>query len=398
MKFRCDGLELSEAINTVSKAISNKTTSAILEGIKMVCKEDKLILSATDLEMSIEKTIRAEVSTAGETVVPGRLFGEYIKKLTNEQIDCELNEKNQLHISYTDSEGTLQCMDINEFPQLKEVEKDSYFEIEKANFKALINNVFYAVAQDDSRPILKGILLEIENTNIRAVAVDGCRLSIANKELVSATSEFKIIVPGKNLNDIVRMLDDEGSIKVYIHSNNIMVDMGDTIIINRLIDGQFINYRQIVPKEFATVITINKEQIEDAIDRASVLSKIDKNNLIKFDIKEKNLMLTSNSEIGNTKENITVGLKVEDLNISFNSKYFSDCLRVIDNPYVKMKFNSPIQPCEITPTENSRPLTYSFVVIRLSSSSRVLRILSKTRCCKAYWLAAATNIALFSTP
>ncbi len=364
MKFRCDGLELSEAINVVSKAISNKTTSSILEGIKMVCKEDKLILSATDLEMSIEKIIRAEVTTAGETVVPGRLFGEYIKKLTNEQIECELNEKNQLHISYTDSEGTLQCMDINEFPQLKEVEKDSFFEIEKVNFKALINNVFYAVAQDDSRPILKGILLEIENTNIRAVAVDGCRLSIANKELLMATSDFKIIVPGKNLNDIVRMLDDEGSIKVYIHSNNIMVDLGDTIIVNRLIDGQFINYRQIVPKEFATVITINKEQIEDAIDRASVLSKIDKNNLIKFDIKEKNLMLTSNSEIGNTKENITVGLKGEDLNISFNSKYFSDCLRVIDNPYVKMKFNSPIQPCVITPTENE---DFIFLILPVKS-------------------------------
>ncbi len=101
MKFKCDGLELSEAINTVSKAISNKTTSQILEGIKIVCENDKLILSATDLEMSVEKTIRAEIENAGETVVPGRLFGEYIRKLTNEQIECELNERNQLKISYT---------------------------------------------------------------------------------------------------------------------------------------------------------------------------------------------------------------------------------------------------------------------------------------------------------
>ena len=119
------------------------------------------------------------------------------------------------------------------------------------------------------------------------------------------------------------MLDGEGTVKVYVHSNNIMVDLGDTIIINHLIDGQFINYKQIVPKDFGTVVTINKEQLEDAIDRASVLSRIDKNNLVKFDIKEKNLMLTSNSEIGNTKENITVGVKGGDLTISFNSKYFN---------------------------------------------------------------------------
>ncbi len=351
MKFRCDGLELSEAIATVSKAISNRTTSQILEGIKMVCGEDKIILSATDLEMSIEKSIRAEVDSAGETVVPGRLFGDYIKKLTNEQIQCELNEKNQLKISYTDSEGCLQCMEISEFPQLKEVNKDNYFQVGKEDFKTLINNVNYAVAQDDSRPILKGILLEVNSTSIRAVAVDGCRLSIANKPVIMSTAEFKIIVPGKNLYEITKMLDNEGDIKIYVHSNNIMVDLGDTIIINRLIDGQFINYRQIVPKEFATVVTINKEQLEDAIDRASVLSRIDKNNLVKFDIKEKNLMLTSNSEFGNTKENITVGVKGNDLNIAFNSKYFYDCLRVIDNTYIKINLNSQIQPCVITPCE-----------------------------------------------
>ena len=365
MKFRCDGLELSEAISVVSKAISNKTTSQILEGIKMVCADDKLILTATDLEMSIEKTIRAEVYNAGETVVPGRLFGEYIRKLTNEQILCELNEKNQLKISYTDSEGCIQCMEINEFPSLKEIQKDNFFEINKEDFKTLINNVFYAVAQDDSRPILKGILIETNQNTIKAVAVDGCRLSISNKNLVMSTADFKIIVPGKNLNEVVKMLDNEGTVKVYIHSNNIMIDLGDTIIINRLIDGQFINYRQIVPKDFSTVVTINREQLEDAIDRASVLSKIDKNNLVKFDIKEKNLMLTSNSEIGNTKENITVGVKGNDLNISFNSKYFSDCLRVIDNPYIKMNFNSPIQPCVITPCEGN-----DFVFLILPVKSR----------------------------
>lgn len=353
MKFRCDGLELSDAINIVSKAISSKTTSQILEGIKIVCEGDKLVLTATDLEMSIEKTIRAEVESSGETVVPGRLFGEYIKKLTNEQIQCELNEKNQLIISYTDSEGVLQCMEVSEYPSIKEVEKDSYFEISKENFKQLINNVGYAVAQDDSRPVYKGILLETEGNNIKAVALDGFRLSMSNKELISSTTNFEIIVPGKNLNDIVRMLDGEGNVKVFVHSNNIMVNMGDTIVINRLIEGQFINYRRIVPKDFTTSVTINKEQLEDAIDRASVLSRIDKNSLVKFDIKEKNLMLTSNSELGNTKENITVGVKGNDVNISFNSKYFSDCLRVVDNPYIKINLNTSIQPCVITPCEGN---------------------------------------------
>ncbi len=360
MKFRCDGLELSEAVNVVSKALTNKTTSQILEGIKIVCADDKLVLSATDLEMSIEKTIRAEVESSGETVVPGRLFGEYVKKLTAEQLSFELNEKNQIIISYTDSEGCIACLEVSEFPQIKELEKDNYFEISKENFKALINNVYYAVAQDDSRPILKGILLEVGKGSIRAVAVDGCRLSISNKPITLATGEFKLIVPGKNIYEMIKMLDGEGNVKIYIHSNNIMMDLGDTIIITRLIDGQFINYKQIVSKDFATSVTINKKQLEDAIDRASVLSRVDKNNLVKFDIKEKNLMLTSNSEAGNTKENITVGVKGSDVTISFNSKYFTDCLKVIDNPYVKINFNSPIQPCVIVPTEGE---DFTFLIL-----------------------------------
>lgn len=362
MKFTCDGMELSDAIQTVSKAISSKTTSQILEGIKIVAEQDHLVLTATDLEMSVEKTIRAEVSSAGETVVPGRLFGEYIRKLANEQISCELNEKNQLNISYADSQGCIQCMEVIEFPTIKEVEKNEYFEILKPDFKTLINNVNYAVAMDESRPVLKGILLEISqaNNSIKAVAVDGCRLSLCNKKLNMSTSDFKIIVPGKNLSEITKMMDGDDAVKVYVHSNNIMVDLGDTIIINRLIDGQFINYKQIIPHDFATVVTINREQLQNAIDRASVLSRIDKNNLVRFEIKEKNLTLTSNSEIGNTKENITVGLKGNDLTISFNSKYFSDCLRVIDNAYVKLNMNSAIQPCVVTPCEEE---DFTFLIL-----------------------------------
>ena len=366
MKFKCDGLDLSDAINTVSKAISPKTTSQILEGIKLSCEADRLILTATDLEISIEKSIKAEVLSAGQTVVPGRLFGDYIRKLTNEQITCELNEKNQLTISYTDSMGCLQCMDVSEFPTIKEVMKDDYFELKKSDFKTLVSTVNYAVSQDESRPVLKGILFEInkEEKSIKSVAVDGVRLSLCNKPINLTTKDFSLIVPGRNISDIIKMMDGEETVRIYVHSNNIMVDLGDTIIINRLIEGQFVNYRQILPKEFATSVTINKEQLEDAIDRASVLSKIDKNNLVKFDIKEKSLTLTSNSEIGNTKENITVGLKGNELNIAFNSKYFTDCLKVVENPYVKLNLNSAILPCVITPCEGDE---FTFLILPVRS-------------------------------
>lgn len=360
MLFRCDGLDLSEAVNKVLKAVSTKTISPILEGIKISAYGDSVVLSGTDLELSITKTIKAEVIDEGQTVVPGKLFGEYLRKLTNEQISLELNERNQLRISYADSEGFIQCMDVLEFPELKNVDKVDYFEVNRQDLKNLINSVIFAVAVDDSRPILKGVLFEINENGIRAVALDGFRMAMANKKIVSTTSDFSFIVPARSLAEISRMLDNDESVKVYVHSNNLMVDMTDTVITTRLLEGQFINYRQILNSNFNTTVSIKKSQLEDAIERASLLSKGDKNSRVKFDITENSLVLTSDSEIGNVKENITVSMKGADIVIAFNSKYFTDCLRATEDEYIKINFSNSISHCIVTPNDNE---DYLFLIL-----------------------------------
>ncbi len=360
MLFRCDGLDLSDAVNKVLKAVSSKTVSPILEGIKISATGDTVVLTGTDLELSIQKTIKAEVIDEGETVVPGKLFGEYLRKLTNEQISLELNERNQLRISYADSEGFIQCMDVVEFPELKNVDKVEYFEINQTALKNLINTVIFAVAVDDSKPILKGVLLEVEGENIRAVALDGFRMAMANQKVVSTTSNFTVVVPARSLAEISRMLDRDENVKVYVHSNNLMVDMTDTVIITRLLEGKYINYRQILNSNFNTTITIKKSQLEDAIDRAGLLSKGDKNSRVKFDITENALVLTSDSEIGNVKENIPVTMKGADIIIAFNSKYFADCLRSCEDEYIKINFSSAISHCIVTPSESEE---YLFLIL-----------------------------------
>ena len=360
MLFRCDGLDLSEAVNKVLKAVSSKTISPILEGIKISAYGDSVVLSGTDLELSITKTIKAEVIDEGQTVVPGKLFGEYLRKLTTEQISLELNELNQLRISYSDSEGFIQCMDVLEFPELKNIDKVDFFEVKRQDLKSLINNVIFAVAVDDSRPILKGVLFEVNENGMRAVALDGFRMAMANKPIISTTNDFSFIVPARSLNEISKMLDGEETVKVYVHSNNLMVDMEDTIITTRLLEGQFINYRQILNSNFNTTVNIKKSQLEDAIDRASLLSKGDKNSRVKFDITENSLVLTSDSEIGNVKENITVSMKGADITIAFNSKYFTDCLRATEDEYIKINFSNAISHCIVTPSENE---DYLFLIL-----------------------------------
>ena len=353
MKVVCEGVDLGFATAQVIKAISSKTTNPVLEGIKLTAENDTLILSATDLELAIEKTIKADVKREGECVIPGKFFSEFVRKLTQEKIELELNEKNQLKINYTDSESFVQCYNVLEFPNLKIIEDGEYFTISQKNFKSLINKSIFSAAVDDTRPVLKGCLLEIEENTVYAVSLDGYRLAYVKKPLTNSTVKTSIIVPSKSLTEICKFLEDtDEEINVYLQKNFLMVEFDKTKIISRLIDGDFINYKQIIPKNFTTSITINKNVFEEAIERTAVLSRVDRNNLVKFEIKDKVLTLTSNSDIGNIKENIGISLKGNDLTIAFNSRYFSECLRTINNEAVKIEFNMPSSPCVITPIDD----------------------------------------------
>lgn len=356
MQIICDGLDLSDAVLKVSKAIAVKTTNPILEGIKLVAEDNQLTLFATDLELSIEKKIRAEVKEEGTCVVPGKFFSEFVKKLTNEKIELTLNEKNSLKIKYIDSEGFIQCFIDDEFPSINMLNSNEYFGITKNDFKKLINKAIFSVAVDDSRPILKGCLLEIGQDIIKSVTSDGYRLSLVREVLTFSNVETSCIVPDKSLREIAKLLDDtDETINVYVQKNFLMVDLGDTKIITRLLEGEFLNYSQIIASSTQdTVITINKAQLEDSLERASLLSKIGQNNLVKFDISEDTMYLTSNSEIGNIKEKINLVLNGKDLVIAFNARYFLEAFRTIDNEFVKINFSSPTNPCTITPLDGEK--------------------------------------------
>lgn len=365
MKLVCEGLDLSDAVLKVIKGTSTKTTNPILEGIKLTAINNSLILSATDLELAIIKTIKADVLIEGEAVVPGRFFSEFIKKLTNEKIELHLDENNKMTIKYTDSVSNVQCLNLSEFPTIKNLNDADSFDINSKDFKNLINKTIFSVAQDDSRPILKGTLLELENGFINAVALDGYRLALCKKPIVASTNNFKVIVPARSLSEISKLLEENiDNVKVFVQKNYLMVEVDSTKIITRLLDGDFINYRQIIPSDFSSLVTVNKEQLEDGLERASLLSRIDKNNLVKFEISDKLMILSSKSDLGDIKENITISLEGKDLTIAFNSRYFSEALRVINDEFIKLNFKTTVAPCIITST-NSDEYLYLILPVRM---------------------------------
>ena len=353
MKLVCDGLDLSDAVIKVSKAINPKTTNPILEGIKLVAEDGTLTLSATDYELSIEKKIKADIKIEGETVVPGRFFSEFVKKLTNEKIELTLNDNNQLIIKYCDSEGYIQCMNSLEYPSLKKIDNGDYFGIAQKDFKTLINKSNFAVALDDSRPILKGCLLEVEGNNLRGVALDGYRLAFIQKPVVASSGKIRVVVPARSLNEVSKILEDSDDIiNVYIHQNNLMVDLKNTKIVTRLIDGEFLNYSQIISNSFSSKITVNKAQLEQALERAALLSKVGQNNLVKFDIKERNMVISSNSpEIGKVEEKMVVDSD-DEISISFSSKYMLDSIKSFETTNVMLCMNNDNSPIIIKSEED----------------------------------------------
>ena len=365
MKLICEGLDLSDAVLKVIRATATRTTNPILEGIKLHASEDTLTLSATDTEIAIEKTISADVKIAGDVVVPGKFFADFVKKLSNEQIELTLTEQNTIKIKYTDSEGYLQCLVADEFPVIKDLVNPEKIRVKRTDLKELIDKTIFSVAIDDARPILKGCLFEIENDMMTAVALDGYRLAMVKTEATCSAGKLSFIVPARSLGEISKLIDgNDEFIDVYVSDRHLLINDGSVKIITRLLEGDFINYRQVIPATTTTTIIVSKAQLEDGLERASLLARMDKNNLVKFDIRDKVLTLTSASNIGNVTENITISLEGKDLAIAFNARYLSDCMRTINDEFIKINFTSQIAPCTICSAESDRYL-YLILPVRI---------------------------------
>ena len=362
MKVICDGLDLADAVLKVIKATATRTTNPILEGIKLVAEGDCLKLSATDLELMIETKIKADVKLEGTVVVPGKFFSEYVRKLTNEQITLEVSENNQLKLAYTDSVGYMQCLNAEEFPNIQKISNEQYFEMSKDDFVDAINKTIFSVSLDDARPLFKGCFFEVGEQKVNVVALDGYRMSIAKKPILYATSEAKFVVPAKSLAEITKVIDDKDeSIKVFFQKQYVMIEQEGAVIISRLLDGEFINYNNLITSgEFTTITTVNKKQLEEALDRTSLLARVERNNIAKFEIKDKTLAISSNSEIGNIHENVTISLNGADLTTAFNSRYFIECLKVVNDEFITLNFTTPIAPCIIKPFEGD---DYLFLIL-----------------------------------
>lgn len=345
--FLCDKTKLQEATAIAQKAITGKSTMPILEGLYIEASKNTLTLIGSDKDISIETKIEADVLESGKIVVDAKIFGEIIRKLPNNEIKIETLEGNNIQITCEKSVFNLVHMLPDEFPSLPQINENMIFNIPQNILKNMIKGTAFAVAQDETRPILQGILFEVDNSRLNLVALDGYRLALRS-EIIDTNNTINAVIPGKTLNEVAKILEESDEVvNITFTTNHILFNLGDTKIISRLLEGEFIKYNALLPQEHKLLVTVNKQDLQNGIERASLMAKEGNSNLIKLDIQEDNIVLTSNSQLGKVREEVSINLQGQGIQIAFNSKYLLDVLKNMEDSEIVIELTSSISPCVI---------------------------------------------------
>ncbi|MFH0802856.1 MAG: DNA polymerase III subunit beta [bacterium] len=375
MKVHCVKKELEKGMLTVIRAVSLKTPLPILGHVKMTTEgEDKLILSATDLDIGIETSIKTTVFKPGSTTVPARIITEILTQLPDNDIVLEMDEEKQImHLRCGKSKYDMHTLPAEDFPILPSPEEKKVINISQRELKSIVKNVAIAAAsEEETRTILTGVLMTVEQEKILMVSTDGRRLAKADKKIETGVrAPFNIIIPSRAVFEISRILQDvEEPVKIIIGENQIFFLIDDLMMTSRLLEGQFPDYNQIIPKSFTHIITVNREKFITSLKRAMIMAyEKDKDlpRLIKFKIEGGMMVITSNTpELGQAYEEIELeeGSQDVSLMIAFNGRYILEGLNNLVKDKINLCISTPISPGLIK-EEGEEDFTYLVMPVRL---------------------------------
>lgn len=343
---------LLESINIVQKAVPSKTTLPILEGILFDAKSGKLKLTATDLEIGIETVSNVDVIEPGKIVLSSRIVGDIVRKLPDSDIEIETSEGNLVCIKSEGSTFKVITLPYDEYPELPAVKKENGIILKQNILKDMIRKTIFAVSLDEVRPILTGVLFDVSGDELTMVALDGFRMAVKKNAIINDNS-FKAVIPGKTLSEIGKIINEkEENVNIYFSKNHIQVQIEDTIIVSRLLEGEFINYKQIIPTEYKIKIKVPTNLLMESCDRAALFARDSSNNMIKFEINDDMMVIMSNSQNGDVHEELKIQKEGNDIEIAFNAKYFIDVLKVIEDEEITIEFTTNVSPSIIRPINN----------------------------------------------
>lgn len=370
MQFECKTKKLLDILSNVSLAVSVKSTNQILEGILINCKDNKLKLTAYNLELGIMKEIESNIMIEGSIVIKARLFIDIIRKLTDEYVKITVYENYVVIINSGNSNFTIMGMNSNEFPELPEISNINSFNINTNTLKDMILQTIFSVSQNEQNPIYTGCLFNIENNFLNIISVDGFRLALRKEKLLE-TIDMKFIVPGKTLNEIQKLIkddknDEKNLVKINLSDKHIIFKIYDYIVISRLLEGEFVDYKNIIKSEVSTTIKVNTKDLIHSIEKISVVINDRIKNPVKCIIENNLINFNCNSAIGNVTDILECDMQGNNLTIGFNNKYILDALKVVPTDIIKLEFGNNDSPIKVSSLNNEEFL-YIILPVRLKN-------------------------------
>ncbi len=366
MKIICSKTDLSKSINISLKAVPNKTTMPILECILVDASANQIKFVSNDMELGIETIVEGTIEERGIIALDAKIFSEIIRKLPDSQVTIQTDDSQNVTITCEKAKFNIPGKPGEDFTYLPVIEKDESLTISQFTLKEMIRQTIFSIAVNENNKMMTGELFEIKNGILKIVSLDGHRISIRNVQLKKQYQDKKVIVPGKTLSEISKILSGEvdDQVSIFFGQNHILFEFDKTMVVSRLIEGEYFKIDQMLSSDHETMVSINRKEFLDCIDRASLFIRESDKRPIIIQITEGSMELKINSAMGSMDEQIDIEKDGKDILIGFNPKFLMDALKVIDDEVIHIYLVNPKAPCFIRDEE--RQYTYLILPVNFN--------------------------------
>ena len=369
IKFSCEKVLLQSAIAVTSRAVAQKSSIPALEGL-LIHVDHQLTVSGYNMQTGIRTKVSADVASGGDIVLNARLFGDIIRRMPDDVVTFTADEKQMVHLSCGDADFDILGLSAADYPDLPEVEDDFSVSIQQKMLRAMIEETAFAVSTNESRPVHTGALFEINDKGLTMVAVDGFRLAVRREPLEKIDGGvFSFVAPGNALNEVKSICGDvEDLASVTLGKRHILFEVGDTELICRRLEGEFLDYKNAIPRKNPISVIADTKALIQSIDRVSVVISEKLKSPVRCIFEHDNVMLSAKTGNGEAKDVCRISGDGDGLEIGFNNRYLMEALRYAPADAVKIELNTGVSPAVIVPVEGEENFLYMVLPVRLKSS------------------------------
>lgn len=355
MKIICNKSDLLKGVNIALRAVPVRTTMPILECILIDASEDDIVLIANDMELGISTKVKGDIVNHGKIAIDAKFLAEIVRKLPDSEVVIETDDKFYANISCENSVFNIPGKSGEDFTYLPFIDKKNCIKLSQFSLKEIIRQTIFSIGESETNKIMTGELFEIKDNKLKVVSLDRFRVSIRNVELTESYEDTSVIVPGKTLNEVSKILTGEADrmVDMFFSSNHALFEFDDTVVVSRLIEGEYFKINQMISNEYNTKISVNKKELLECIDRATLFVKEGNKKPVIFSIEDGSVNINIVSTIGQMDANVSIEKEGTDIKIGLDPKFMIDALRVIDDEIINIYFINTKAPCTIRDSKES---------------------------------------------